>query len=112
MEYPAIPPTALKQIVDEVREQLDASRKKSSGLHESQVQYFNSRYSDGELQLLEQLANQPGGVALLKKLSALFQDQRAVTARWHDRIVERGLEEALAKQQAQSSNTGWLEGRK
>ncbi|MCO4855592.1 energy transducer TonB [Herbaspirillum sp. WGmk3] len=112
MEYPGIPPTALKQIVDEVREQLDASRKKSSGLHESQVQYFNSRYSDSELELLEQLVNQPGGVALLKKLSALFQDQRAVTARWHDRIVERGLEEALAKQQAQSSNTGWLEGRK
>jgi len=43
MEYPAIPPAALKQIVDEVREQLDASRNDLSGLHESQVHHFNSR---------------------------------------------------------------------
>lgn len=112
MEYPTIPPTALKQIVDEVRGRLDSFRKDPSGMYESQVQYFNSRYSDSELGLLEQLANQPGGVAFLKKLSALFQEQRAATARWHDSVVERGLKDALARQQEKSSNAAWLDGRK
>ncbi|OWY27050.1 energy transducer TonB [Herbaspirillum robiniae] len=109
MEYPSIPPEALKQIVEEVRLQLEAARKNTSEVSESLVQYFNRRYSESELILLEQLVNQPGGETLLKKLSALFQDQRAVVVRWNDSVVERSLSDALGRQKEQTSNAEWLE---